>query len=43
MAEVLEQDKRMGRVGGCRGAKVEAGACPRATPLDASEEVRTGY
>lgn len=33
----------MGRVGGCRGAKVEVGACPRATRLNVSGEVRSGY
>lgn len=42
-AEVLQEDKRMGIVGGCRGAKVAVGACPRATRLDVSGEVRTGY
>lgn len=33
----------MVRVGGCRGVKVEVGACSRATRLDISEEVRSGY
>lgn len=42
-AEVLHEDKRMVRAGGCRGEKVEVGGCPRATRLDVSEEVRSGY
>lgn len=33
----------MVRVGDCRGVKVEVGACPGATRLDVSEEVRSGY
>lgn len=45
LQELSEQLRyeRMGRVGGCRGAKVEAGARPRATRLDVSGEVRSGY
>lgn len=39
----LQEDKRMERAGGCRGAKVEIGARPGATRLDVSEEMRSGY